>query len=202
VPTATPTRRTLAGLLAAVLLLTAAPGRADPPDPVGQEPPPPRLPMITPVASDWQPKFPYPYDASRRHVTDADITAEREMCQWYDAQYGELLRQIDRFNIKLISRNGNWSVEDIPAHAAAVLTNIDTAVAFLSPRAGALTQQRTFAGDSYFPIYQGESFYRLWQHLSNVGNGLRARQPAWFTGPSMQRVKYWGSRINRSDVCR
>jgi hypothetical protein len=176
---------------------------ADPaPDPVGQEPPPPRFAVVVPTPSDWQPKFPFPYDQSRRHVTDADITAQREMCQWFIAQYDELLQQIDRFNIKLISRNGNWAADDVMAHADAVTANIDQSVAYLTPRAQALTQTRTFAGDNYFPLYQGESFFLMWQHLSNVSAGIRGHQPAWFTGPSVQRFKYWGSRINRSHVCR
>lgn len=202
-------RRRVAALLAGVgiavgaALGTAVPALGDPaPDPVGHEPPPPRLPAIVPTASDWQPKFPFPYDESRRHVTEADITAQREMCQWFTAQYDELLQQIDRFNIKLISRHGNWAADDVVAHAEAVTANIDQSVAFLTPRARALTQTRTFAGDNYFPLYQGESFYLMWQHLSNVSGGIRAHQPAWFTGPSVQRFKYWGSRINRSHVCR
>ncbi|BBY81528.1 hypothetical protein H7I53_07920 [Mycolicibacterium pulveris] len=192
-------------LMSAVLAVagTVAVAVADPPpDPVGHEPPPPRLPMVVPTASDWEPKFPPPYDQSRRHVTDADIAAQREMCQWFTEQYGELLQQIDRFNIKLISRHGNWAADDVMAHADAVTANIDQSVAFLTPRAQALTQTRTFAGDNYFPLYQGESFYLMWQHLSNVSAGIRGRQPAWFTGPSVQRFKYWGSRINRSQVCR
>lgn len=32
------------------------------------------------------------------------------------------------------------------------------------------------AGDAFYPIYQGESFFLLWQHLSNVSAGIRARQ--------------------------
>lgn len=193
-------RRT-AVFIVGVSLALAAPAAAAPPDPVGEEPPPPRLSVIVPTASDWQPKFPYPYDASRRHVTDADINAQREMCQWFTAQYDELLQQIDRFNIKLISRHGNWAADDVVVHADAVTANIDQSVAFLTPRAQALTQTRTFAGDNYFSLYQGESFYLMWQHLANVSAGIRGHQPAWFTGPSVQRFKYWGSRINRSDVC-
>lgn len=182
---------------------SVVPAAADPPpNPVGEEPPPPRLPVIVPVASNWEPKFPPPYDQSRRHVTDADITAEREMCQWFDAQYDELRLQIERFNIKLLSRNGDWSADDVLEHSQAVTANIDQSVAFLDPRARALTQTRTFAGDNYFPLYQGESFYLMWEHLSNVAGGIRGRQPGWFTGPSVQRFKYWGSRINRSHVCR
>ncbi len=201
--------RRAATVLGCLLIATAAsvgqavPAAADPPpDPAGQEPPPPRLPVVVPTPSDWQPKFPSPYDQSRHHVTEADITVEREMCQWYAAQYDELLRQIERFNIKLISRNGNWASDDVVAHADAVTANIDQSVAFLTPRAQALTQTRTFAGDNYFPLYQGESFFLMWQHLANVSGGIRGHQPAWFTGPSVQRFKYWGSRINRSHVCR
>lgn len=196
-------------LLAALVVLVlgavspAVPASADPsPNPVGEEPPPPPLPVIVPTASDWQPKFPPPYDQSRRYVTDADITAEREMCQWFTAQYDELRLQIERFNIKLLSRNGDWAADDVLEHSQAVTANIDQSVAFLDPRARALTQTRTFAGDNYFPLYQGESFYLMWQHLSNVAGGIRGRQPGWFTGPSMQRFKYWGSRISRSHVCR
>lgn len=59
------------------------------------------------------------------------------MCQWYTQQYDELMQQIDRFNIKLITRNGDWSVDDVPEHAAAVAANIDQSVDFLAPRAGA-----------------------------------------------------------------
>lgn len=175
---------------------------AEPPDPVGQEPPPQLLPVVVPAPSGWEPMFPFPFDQSRRFITDADINAEREMCQWYNQQYDELMLQIDRFNIKLITRNGNWTADDVPAHADAVTANIDQSVAFLTPRAHALTQQKDDLGGNYFPLYQGESFYLLWQHLSNVSAGIRGRQAAWFTGPSLRRVQYWGSRINRSHVCR
>jgi len=41
--------------------------------------------------------FPYPYDQTRGSVTDAEISAEREMCQWFNAQYDTLMTQIDRF---------------------------------------------------------------------------------------------------------
>lgn len=193
---------TVAAVVVSGALGSVVSAAAEPPNPVGEEPPPPPLPVIVPTASNWEPKFPPPYDQSRRHVTEADITAEREMCQWFTAQYDELRLQIERFNIKLLSRNGDWAADDVLEHSRAVTANIDQSVAYLDPRARALTQTRTFAGDNYFPLYQGESFYLMWQHLSNVAGGIRGRQPGWFTGPSVQRFKYWGSRINRSHVCR
>ena len=79
--------------------------------------------------------------------------------------------------------------------------NVEQAVAFLTPRTTALTISQDYAGDQYWPIYQGEPFYRLWQELSNVGVGIRARNTAWVYGPSQQRVKHYGSQIQRSHVC-
>ncbi|MBI3689153.1 MAG: hypothetical protein HY239_00210 [Mycolicibacterium aromaticivorans] len=97
---------------------------------------------------------------------------------------------------------GNFGADGVSEQVDIVTANIDRALDFLSPRAQALTQSYDHAGDMYFPIYQGDSFYGLWQQLSNVGNGLTARQPTWFTGPSFARAQHWGSKINRSHVCR
>ena len=93
-------------------------------------------------------------------------------------------------------------MHEVQQRLGIVTTNIDQALAFLEPRALALTQSYDHAGDMYFPIYQGDSFYALWQQLSNVNNGLRANQPTWFTGPSFLHAQRMGSKINRSHVCR
>jgi hypothetical protein len=108
---------------------------------------------------------------------------------------------MEEFGFDLLQANNDWTVPGIQTHADAVASNIEQSVAFLAPRAQALTQSQDFAGDNYFPLYQGESFYRLWQHLSNTGVGIRARNTAWVYGPSQQRVEHWGSRIERSHVC-
>ncbi|MEX3645152.1 MULTISPECIES: hypothetical protein [Mycolicibacterium] len=164
-------------------------------------PPPPPLPVFVPTASGWTPKVPYSHEATQKYVTEADINAEREMCQWFNAQYLQLRRQMDDFGFDLLHSNNDWTVPGIQAHADAVASNIEQTVAFLSPRTESLTQSQDHAGDVYFPLYQGESFYRLWQHLANTGVGIRARNTAWVYGPSQQRVKHWGSRIERSHVC-
>ncbi|OPX12050.1 hypothetical protein B1790_05770 [Mycobacterium sp. AT1] len=161
----------------------------------------PPLPVIVPVASDWQPKFPYPYDQTRNEVTPADITAEREMCQWYLAQYDPLITQIERFDDSLSRVKGDYGAAGNQQIADAVLANLDQSLAFLTPRAQSLTMNQDYLGDQYFPVYQGETFYWLWQQLSNVSAGIHGRQPAWFVGPSLQRAKRWGSRIHRSGVC-
>lgn len=183
-------------LVVAVCVALAGRASAEPSDP-----PPPLMPEFAPTASNWAPQFPYPYDQTRKNVTDADINAEREMCQWFNARYHDLRNQMDKFGFNLLQANNDWTVGTIQAQADNVATNVEQAVAFLTPRAEALTQSQDFAADNYFPIYQGESFYRLWQHLANTATGIRARNTAWIYGPSQQRVKHWGSRIERSRVC-
>ncbi len=180
----------------AVCIAAGAPASADPSDA-----PPPLLPEFVPTAGNFTPQFPYPYDQTRASVTPADITAEREMCQWFNARYRDLRNQMDQFGFNLLQASNDWTLGTIQAQADNVAANVEQAVAFLAPRAESLTQTQDFAGDNYFPLYQGESFYRLWQHLSNTGVGIRARNTAWVNGPSLQRVKHWASRIERSRVC-
>jgi hypothetical protein len=95
----------------------------------------------------------------------------------------------------------DYSNGDLQRQADIVTANIDQSEDFLAPRVQALTQNQDHSGDLYFPLYQGKSFYLLWQHLSNVSAGIKSHQPDWFTGPSVQRVKRFGSMINRSNVC-
>ena len=92
----------------------------------------PQLPVIVPTASDWQPKFPFPDDQTRRSVTEAEITAEREMCQWYNAQYDTLMTQIDRFDANLTRDNGDYNVGGNQQLADAITANIDQSVNFLT----------------------------------------------------------------------
>ncbi len=192
-----------AGLISALILVgNAAVGTfAASAQPTVDEIAPP-LPPVDLEGNNWVPRFPYPFDQTRAGVTESDIVAEREMCQWYNQQYETLMTQIDRFNVNLIRSNGDYNSANNQQLADAVTHNIDQSTAFLTPRAMALTQARDYVGDLYFPMYQAQSFHLLWQHLSNVGAGIRGRQPAWFVGPSVQRVLHWGSRINRSGVCR
>lgn len=194
-------RRILALVWSLMLIVSNSPGIGAGAGATPDDPPDPLFPVVTPSPSNWTPKFPIPYDASRQDVTEADINAEREMCQWFKPQYRELVRQIDRFGFNLLAANNDWTVGQIQAQADNVVANIDQTEDYLAPRAQALTQLADSAGDVHFPIFEGEAFYRLWQHLSNVGVGIKARNTAWVNGPAVQRVKHWGSQIHRSHVC-
>lgn len=199
-------------VLSGATVFSGPTSRAYPPQYDDYDRPAQPLPVITPTPSNWQPKFPFPYDQTKGSVTDADINAEREMCQWYNAQYDELTRQINRLQFHRITPNGpgvingagsdwDYSNGDLQQQADIVTGNIDQSVDFLAPRVQALTQAPDHSGDIYFPLYEGKSFYLLWQHLSNVSAGIKSHQPDWFSGPSVQRVLRWGQRIHRSHVC-
>lgn len=162
----------------------------------------PPLPVVVATPSGFQPKFPWPYDKTQGSVTPADINAEREMCQWFNAQYDTLMTQIDNFSTELARRNGDYNYGATSAIADSLTQNISQAVDFLTPRAQALTISTDHMGDLYFPLFQGESFYRIWEQLSNVRDGIRGRQPAWFYGPSYQVASRWGSKIKHSAICR
>jgi hypothetical protein len=162
------------------------------------------LPVINPTSTNWAPKFPFPYDQTKNRVTEADIVAMGEMCQWFNAEYETLSRQVDRVQNNRVRENGgdiDHSVDVTEQQVDIVVANIDQSQAFLTPRVQALTQSQDFAGDVYFPIYQGDAFYGIWQQLANVSAGMGSRQPVWFTGPSVQRAKKWGTDITRSHVC-
>ncbi len=129
--------------------------------------------------------------------------AMREMCQWYNAQFATLSAQVDRLQFNRISVAGDYDYTqgNVQQQVDIVTGNVSQAVDFLAPRAQSLTQSQNPFGDSYFPIYKGEAFYKLWEQLSNVNNGIMAHQPDWFTGPSVQKAKRWGEDIHRSHVC-
>jgi hypothetical protein len=171
------------------------------------------LPPFTPRPSNWRPSFPYPYNKVSGDVTEADITSEREPCQWYNSQYDEIVRQIDVFQFNRIIPNGpgiingsgsdfDYSIGNLQQQYEVLATNIDQSVAFLAPRVQAFTVDHDEGGDGNYPLDGAKSFYLLWQHLSNVSAGIKSHQPDWFTGPSVQRVKRNGSVINRSHICR
>ena len=163
------------------------------------------LPVVVPTASSWAPRFPYPYDQIKNMVGPNDITAMGEMCQWYNAQYATLRFQIDRLQTNRIDdvtgKDYDYTRDNIQQQVDIVSGNIAQAVDFLGPRVQSLSQPQNPFGDHYFAVYEGEAFFKLWEQLSNVNNGILSHQPDWFTGPSVQKAKRWGSDIHRSHVC-
>ena len=139
----------------------------------------------------------------RDQVTDADLNAVREMCQWFQAQYNVLVTQVDTLTSKLAAANREkYAGDGVQAAADIVTTNLDQSVDFLTPRAQALTQLTDSAGGVYFPMYQGEHLYRLWQQLSNVSIGIKSHHSSWDFGPPMRLAERYGALVNSSHICR
>jgi hypothetical protein len=197
-------------LLSAVAVVTGPRSVADPTNAPSPPLPPSdssvirTLPAFTPTPSNWTPKFPFPYDQTRSLVTDADIHAMGEMCQWFNSQYATLIDQIGRLQNNRIGPDGrdfDYGNDDVQEQADVVTGNLDRSVDFLTPRVQALTQTQDHSDDTVFPVYQGEQFFQLHEQLFDVSNGIKAHQPDWFSGPSAKLAERRGSEIYRSHVC-
>jgi len=136
--------------------------------------PAPPLPMFTPTPTNWAPNFAFPQNLRQNEVTDADITSEREMCEWFNAQFDTLMDQINTFNANLATNHDDYTAPAIQQQADAVTANIDQSEDYLAPRARAFTRKTHCDGDdgcdTYIPIYKGDTFIRLWQQQSNIKN--------------------------------
>ena len=122
-------------LAAAAIVTMTAGAEADPNVPA------PPLPVFTPTPTDWGPNFAFPHNIHQNQVTDADITAEREMCEWFNAQFDALMDQINGFNGNLSTNHDDYAAPGIQHQADAVTANIDQSEDYLAPRARSLTRR-------------------------------------------------------------
>jgi hypothetical protein len=139
--------------------------------------PAPPLPVFTSTPTDWAPNFAFPHNLRQNQVTDADITSEREMCDWFNAQFDALMDQINTFNANVAASRDDYPAPGIQKQADAVTANIDQSEDYLAPRAQASTRIEDCGGDDgctiYYLIYEGEDFYRVWQQQSNISTSVK-----------------------------
>ena len=92
------------------------------------------LPVFAPHPSDWQPNSTvFPYNLWQSRVTPEQLTAEREACQWFNAQYGPLMGQVFGFQHYLAGRGDDWSAPGVQGAGNTVKANLDQSAAFLDP---------------------------------------------------------------------
>src|SRR5690348_3402153 len=108
-----------AALASAAVITVAIDAEAD------SNTPAPPLPIFTPTPTDWAPNFAFPHNIHQNRVTDADITSEREMCEWFNAQFDVLMDQINTFNANLAAAHDDYGTPGIQQQADAVTANID-----------------------------------------------------------------------------
>jgi hypothetical protein len=61
------------------------------------------------------------------------------------------------------------------------------------------------AGDdgctTYYPIYEGEDFYRVWQQQSNIGTSIKNHNPSGINNISIGLTNLYANGIRGSGVC-
>ncbi|WP_441960048.1 hypothetical protein [Mycolicibacterium houstonense] len=187
-------RPVCAALVGAALTLgPAAPASAEPA---------PSLPVFVPHPSDWAPNYTvFPYNLWQVRVTPQQIDAQRESCQWFNAQYGTLMSQIVGFQNFLGEQHDYWTAPGVQAAADAVRANIDQSAAFLEPRARTLYITNYPDQSQYSPLYNGDSIHHLWYQLTQISDKMHKQQPSGVINANIATANVYGNVIRDSGVC-
>ena len=185
-------------LASLVLAASTMAGRAHA-DPEGAAP---SLPVFTPHPSDWSPNYTvFPYNLWQIRVTPEQITAQRESCQWFNAQYDILMSQVFGFQHFLGDRHDAWTEAGVQAAADAVVANLDQSAAFLDPRAHTLFIINYPDQSEYSPLYNGDSIYHLWYQLTQISDKMKRKMPSGQINANIATANVYGTVIRQSRVC-
>ncbi|MBW0018379.1 MAG: hypothetical protein JO236_12660 [Mycobacterium sp.] len=127
-----------------------------------------------------------PYNLWQVRVTPEQITAERDACQWFNAQYGTLMGQVFGFQHYLADHQDLWTVPGVQAAGGTVKANLDQSAAFLNSRVHTLYVTNYPDQSQYSPLYNGDSFYHLWFQFTQISDKIN-QKPACATAPSAWR---------------
>lgn len=162
----------------------------------------PSLPVFEPYPSAWTPDYsPFPYNLWQSRVTPAQIAAEREACQWFNAQYDQLIAQAFGFQHFLGDRDDDWSAPGVEPAAATVAANLDQSAAFLEPRAHTLFVTNYPDQSQYSPLFHGDSIYRLWFQFTQISDKIKRRLPSGQINANTATANVYGTAIRDSGVC-
>ena len=163
---------------------------------------PPTLPVFAPYPSNWQPDYTqFPYNLWQTRVTPEQITAQRESCQWFNAQYDQLMAQAFGFQRFLGDRRDDWSDPGVRQAAATVAANLDQSAAFLAPRADTLFIVNYPDQSEYSPLFHGDSIYRLWYQFTQISDKIKKQVPAGQINANNATANVYGTVIRDSGVC-
>ncbi|WP_448405236.1 hypothetical protein [Mycolicibacterium sp. XJ647] len=185
--------RWVAVLVAGLLLVTAPPSHAEAE---------PTLPVFTPYPSDWQPDYSvFPYNLWQIRVTPEQITAQRDSCQWFNAQYDELMGQVYGFKLFLAEQGDYWNRPGVTEAGDVVAANLDQSAAFLEPRAHTLFIINYPDQSEYSPLFHGDSIYRLWYQFTQISDKIKKRLPSGQINANIATANVYGTVIRDSGVC-
>ncbi|WP_236984622.1 MULTISPECIES: hypothetical protein [Mycobacterium] len=160
------------------------------------------LPVFVPHPSDWQPNYTvFPYNLWQSRVTPEQVTAEQESCQWFNAQYGQLMDQVVGFQHFLGDQHDVWSAPGVQSAGDVVIANLDQSAAFLDPRAHTLYIVNYPDQSQYSPLYNGDSFYHLWYQLTQISDKMKQQMVSGVINAPIARGSVYGNTIRDSGVC-
>lgn len=161
-----------------------------------------RLPVFAPSPSDWAPNYSvYPYNLWQGRVTPEQVNAQRDACQWFNAQYDTLRSQIFGLQNYLGDRGDDWSAGGVAGLAGVVKSNVDQSAAFLDPRVHTLYIVNYPDRSEYSPLYNGDSFYHLWYQFTQISDKIARQLPAGQINANIATMNVYGGVIRDSGVC-
>ncbi|AIC72858.1 Uncharacterised protein [Mycobacteroides abscessus] len=185
----------LAGVAVAIGLALAAPAGADP----GQGA---SLPVFVPHPSDWAPDTSvYPYNLWQSRTNDEQVTALRDSCQWFNAQYDTLMSSVYGFQNYLRDHHDVWAASGSETVGTVVTANLDQSAAFLDPRVHALYITNYPDQSQYSPLYNGDSFYHLWFQFTQISDKIKQQLPSGVINANIATANVYGNTIRDSGIC-
>ncbi|WP_299565414.1 hypothetical protein [uncultured Mycolicibacterium sp.] len=186
--------RVIGAVLLAVLVLVP-PARAE-------DGAAPTLPVFTPHESAWQPDDTvFPYNLWRVRVTPEQVVAMRDACQWFNAQYDELMGQVFALENLLADHHDDWSAPGVARAGDVVAANLDQSAAFLDPRVHTLFIVNYPDQSEYSPVFHGDSMYRLWFQFTRIADAIRQRIPSGQIYANVATASVYGTVIRDAGVC-
>ncbi|WP_395308300.1 hypothetical protein V4U86_23620 [Mycobacterium sp. AMU20-3851] len=183
-----------AAAVTTALALAAAPG--------AQAETAPTLPVFVPYPSAWSPDYSlFPYNLWQIRVTPEQVTAQRDACQWFNAQYGDLTAQVHGFKNFLDEVGDNWSAPGVQQSADVVTANLNQSAAFLDPRVHTLYITNYPDQSQYSPLYNGDSFYHLWYQYTQISDKIRQQLPSGQIHANVVTADVYGNVIRDSGIC-
>jgi len=162
----------------------------------------PSLPAFVPYPSDWSPNYTvFPYNLWQNRVTPAQIAAERDACQWFNAQYDTLSSQTFGFQSYLGEQGDVWAAPGVQSAADLVRANLDQSAEFLDPRVHTLYIVNYPDQSQYSPLYNGDSFYHLWFQLTQISDKIARQRPSGQINANIATMNVYGTVIRDSGVC-
>ena len=161
----------------------------------------PSLPVFVPHDSAWTPDYSvFPYNMWQTRVTPEQVVAERDACQWFNAQYGTLNSQLWGLQHYLTDENDAWSA-GAQAAASVVRANLNQSAAFLDPRVHTLYITNYPDRSKYSPLYNGDSFYHLWYQFTQLSDKIARQVPSGQINANNATMNVYGNVIRDSGVC-